>query len=365
MSDIIGEICGNLPQKGAPFVLNGAPFAYNNKMEVYLVKRSFFTWNGQESWQLPVLEKPIAERMEEALGVTMQEELPSGACGVVFFPAFPFLPERAAERLLALHEGSFAFEGGFVLRGGSEGQLSAVCAGGLLGPAVFTFSAYAQACDEATRRQREVWLSRGVLVEAGAEIGCDVQLGEGCFVAAGARLGGDTRLGRGVAVGAGSELYDCTIGDGTQIRASVLHEATVGKHCVIGPFAHLRPFSVLGDGCKAGAFVEVKAASVGRGSKLPHLSYVGDAELGENVNVGCGVVFANYNGREKLRSRVGSGCFLGCNVNVVAPVTIGEGCFVAAGTTVTHDLAPGSFCIGRMREREKAGGAARYFPPHG
>ena len=107
--------------------------------------------------------------------------------------------------------------------------------------------------------------------------------------------------------------------------------------------------------------MEIKNSSLGERCKAAHLAYIGDATLGKNVNVGCGVVFANYNGKIKQRSAVGDGCFLGSNCNLIAPVTLGEGVFLAAGTTLTRDLSSSDFCIGRSRERVKEGGAEKYL----
>ena len=109
----------------------------------------------------------------------------------------------------------------------------------------------------------------------------------------------------------------------------------------------------MADNVKVGAFVELKNAYVGKGTKIPHLSYVGDAELGENVNVGCGVVFANYDGKKKQKSKVGNNVFIGCNVNIVAPVNIADDTYICAGTTVTKDTQPGDFVIGRVRQENK------------
>ena len=119
------------------------------------------------------------------------------------------------------------------------------------------------------------------------------------------------------------------------------------------PFAHIRPNCIFGDNVKIGAFVEVKNSFIGNGTKVPHLSYVGDAEIGENVNIGCGVVFANYNGQIKQKSKIGNNVFVGCNVNIVAPVTIADDTYICAGTTVTNDTNVGDFVIGRVRQENK------------
>ena len=141
----------------------------------------------------------------------------------------------------------------------------------------------------------------------------------------------------------------------------MLRGARVGKNCTVGPFAHLRKGANVGDNCRVGDFVEIKNSVVGEGTKVSHLAYVGDADVGENCNIGCGVVFCNYDGKNKHRTRVGNNCFIGSNVNLIAPVEIADGAFVAAGTTVTEGAGKGDFVIGRVRQQIRAGGAKRYL----
>ncbi|MPN50577.1 Bifunctional protein GlmU [bioreactor metagenome] len=133
----------------------------------------------------------------------------------------------------------------------------------------------------------------------------------------------------------------------------------MGNNTNIGPFAYLRPGSVIGNDVKVGDFVEVKNSSVGDGTKASHLTYIGDSDVGENVNIGCGVIFVNYDGKEKHRSVVKSGSFVGCNVNLVSPVVVEEGAYVAAGTTVTRNVPKGALCVGRAREKNIEGWVAR------
>ena len=148
---------------------------------------------------------------------------------------------------------------------------------------------------------------------------------------------GNSHISAGASVQPYCFLKDCFVGGGTTVRSTFADNARIGARCEIGPFACLRPGSVVGDGCRVGDFVEVKNSSLGDGVKAAHLAYIGDAAVGGGTNVGCGTVFANYDGREKHRTTVGRNCFLGCNVNLVAPLTLGDGVFVAAGTTVNDD----------------------------
>lgn len=164
---------------------------------------------------------------------------------------------------------------------------------------------------------------------------------------------GNSHISAGASVQPYCFLKDCFVGGGTTVRSTFADNARIGARCEIGPFACLRPGSVVGDGCRVGDFVEVKNSSLGDGVKAAHLAYIGDAAVGGGTNVGCGTVFANYDGREKHRTTVGRNCFLGCNVNLVAPLTLGDGVFVAAGTTVTDDAEENSFVIGRSRQQTK------------
>lgn len=151
------------------------------------------------------------------------------------------------------------------------------------------------------------------------------------------------------------------VGEGAKVRSSFVESSVIEKNATIGPFAHLRPGSHVGEGARIGNFVEIKNSLVGAGTKVSHLSYVGDADIGNGVNIGCGVVFINYDGKRKQRSRVGDGSFIGSSVNVIAPVSIGEKAYVCAGTTVDRDVKSGSFAIGRSRMQEKENRAKDYL----
>ena len=152
-----------------------------------------------------------------------------------------------------------------------------------------------------------------------------------------------------------SQIYESQIGDNTSVVNSQIENSSVGTNCEIGPFSHIRPGSKIGTSCRIGNFVEIKKSEIGAGCKISHLSYVGDATLGENVNVGCGVIFANYNGEKKHHTNVGDNVFIGSNCNLIAPLSIGCGVFIAAGSTVTKDLRDDTFCIARERETIKEG----------
>ena len=153
----------------------------------------------------------------------------------------------------------------------------------------------------------------------------------------------------GAYIGQSSVLHDAEVGCDTTVEASYVYESQIGETTIIGTFAYIRPGSVIGDECKVGDFVEVKNSTIGNGSKSAHLTYIGDADIGENVNLGCGVVFVNYDGTHKYRSKIADDAFIGCNSNLVSPVEVGEGAYVAAATTVTENVPGDALSIGRSR----------------
>ena len=147
-------------------------------------------------------------------------------------------------------------------------------------------------------------------------------------------------------------LTHCVVEKNAVVSGSTLTDSRVGAGTTVGPYAHVKE-STVGKDCRIGNFVEVKKSALGNGTKAAHLSYVGDAQLGNRVNVGCGVVFANYDGNDKHLSIVGDGCLVGCNCNFVAPIRLGERCFVAAGTTLTESLPSETFAVGRPQTKRK------------
>ncbi len=163
-------------------------------------------------------------------------------------------------------------------------------------------------------------------------------------------LEGATTIGSGCAVGPNTRLTDTTVGDNTTIHFSYAHECMVGNGVTVGPYVHLRPASALADGVKVGNFVEIKNSSVGRGSKVPHLSYIGDTDMGSGVNIGSGTITVNYDGKKKHRTVIEDGAFIGCNTNLVAPVTVGRGSYIGAGSTITKDVPPDALGVARARQ---------------
>ena len=186
------------------------------------------------------------------------------------------------------------------------------------------------------------------------------RIGEDVIILPGTILRGATRIGRGCEIGPNTMIRDCTVGEYTTVNASQLNESTVGSHTTVGPFAYIRPKCVIGDKCRVGDFVEVKNSVIGNGTKISHLTYVGDSDVGEKVNFGCGTVTTNYDGHRKFRCTIGDNVFLGCNTNLVAPVTLGDGAYTAAGSTITEDVEADALAIARAKQTNKPGWAARF-----
>ncbi len=186
-------------------------------------------------------------------------------------------------------------------------------------------------------------------------IDADVTIGPDTIIYPGCILEGNTKIGAGCTIMQSSRIVNSVIGDGTSIQASVITDSIVGKNVSIGPFVQLRPHSNVGDGCRVGNFVEIKNSNVAAGAKAPHLSYIGDGDVGENTNIGCGVIFSNYDGVKKHRTVIGKDCFIGCNTNLVPPVNIGDNAFIAAGSTITVDVPAGALGVARARQVNKEG----------
>ncbi|MEI7027679.1 bifunctional UDP-N-acetylglucosamine diphosphorylase/glucosamine-1-phosphate N-acetyltransferase GlmU [Paenibacillus sp. y28] len=182
-----------------------------------------------------------------------------------------------------------------------------------------------------------------------------VQIGPDTVLYPGTILKGDTVIGRDCVIGPNTEVTSSQLGDGVTVKQSVLLEAVVGNEASVGPFAYLRPGANIGAYAKIGDFVEIKNATLGEGTKVSHLSYVGDAKVGSNVNIGCGAITVNYDGFRKHMTEIGDDSFIGSNVNLVAPVKIGKGAFVVAGSTITSDVGENDMAVARERQVVKTG----------
>ena len=164
-------------------------------------------------------------------------------------------------------------------------------------------------------------------------------------------LEGATTVGEGCVLGPSSRFSDARIGDGVTAHFVYAHECEIGDGVTMGPYVHLRPGTKLAKDVKIGNFVEVKNSVIGEGSKLPHLQYIGDCDMGAGVNMGCGTITVNYDGRNKFRTTIGDRAFVGCNSNLVAPVSVGNDAYIAAGSTVTRDVPPENLAVARARQK--------------
>jgi bifunctional UDP-N-acetylglucosamine pyrophosphorylase/glucosamine-1-phosphate N-acetyltransferase len=190
-------------------------------------------------------------------------------------------------------------------------------------------------------------------------IDADVEIEPDAVVEPGTTLRGRTRIGRGTVVGPHTTLIDSALGAGVTAAHSYLLECEVGDGCQVGPFAYLRPGAVLGEGAKAGTFVELKNSRIGRGTKIPHLSYIGDADVGEEANLGAGTITANYDGFRKHRTKVGDRVRTSVDTTLVAPVTIGDDAYTGANSAITEDVPPGALGIARPKQDNVEGYAEK------
>ncbi|SDG16730.1 UDP-N-acetylglucosamine pyrophosphorylase [Fontibacillus panacisegetis] len=186
-------------------------------------------------------------------------------------------------------------------------------------------------------------------IDADVTIGADTVIYPNCFIS------GATVIGEACIIGPSTEIEDSQIHDGAKVKHSVLSKAEVGSEATVGPFAYLRPGAKLGQHVKVGDFVEIKNASLGDGSKVSHLSYIGDAKVGKNVNIGCGAITVNYDGYNKSITEIEDDAFVGSNVNLIAPVKIGKGAYVVAGSTITQNVPENDLAIARNRQENKPG----------
>lgn len=190
-------------------------------------------------------------------------------------------------------------------------------------------------------------LSHGVII---AE---DVKIGKNTEILPGTIIVGDTEIGEDCVIGPNSYVSDTVIGNGTLFKASFSEQSVIGSKTRIGPFCNIRPNSNISDEVKIGDFVEVKNSVIGKKTSVAHLTYVGDSDVGEHCNFGCGVVTVNYDGKKKYRTVIGDNVFIGCNVNLVAPVKVNNNAYIAAGSTITDEIPENALAIARSRQTNK------------
>lgn len=212
-------------------------------------------------------------------------------------------------------------------------------------------------------RTNRMLMEKGVSLQdpATAYVDVNVTVGRGTVILPNTMLRGNTTVGEECVIGPNCEITDSRIANSVIIRHSVVTGAVIEDGVSVGPFAHLRPETVLRAGVKIGDFVEIKKSDVGPHTKIPHLSYVGDADLGRGANLGAGTIVVNYDGKRKHKTIIKDKAFIGCNSNLVAPVTIGKGAFVAAGSTITQDVPDAALSLARPKQVNKEGLAARFI----
>ena len=199
----------------------------------------------------------------------------------------------------------------------------------------------------------EIWDLQNTYVEPGIPVGIGTTLLPGTI------LQGATTVGYGCTIGPNTSLVNTKVGNHSTVEQSKAEDAQIGSHVQVGPFAHLRPGTVLEARTKAGAFVELKNTVLGTGTQAAHLSYLGDAAVGEGVNIGCGTVTANFDRVEKHQTVIEKEAFIGCNSTLIAPVTVGQGAYIGAGSVITEDIPAQALGIGRAKQQNKKEWALR------
>lgn len=227
-----------------------------------------------------------------------------------------------------------------------------------------TFSTYEQLEDqqETLKSTIKKHLSAGVLfADMSAYISHDVVIGEGTVILPGVILMQGSRIGKNCTIGPNTVICASTIEDNATINSSQIYDSTIGSGTTVGPFAHIRNHCTISEGCRIGNFVELKNSVIDSGSKMSHLTYIGDTEMGKNVNMGCGTITVNYDGVGKYKTIIGDNAFVGCNTNLIAPVNVGKDTLIAAGTTIHEDVPDGALAISRPRQTTIENAAERIF----
>ena len=205
-------------------------------------------------------------------------------------------------------------------------------------------------------------IKNGVLfADMSAHIDSDVEIGEGTSILPGVILLQGTKIGRGCTVGPNTVICNGKIGDNVTVNSAQIYDSSVGSSTTVGPFAHIRNNCDVGERCRIGNFVELKNSIIKSDCKMSHLTYIGDAEMGKNVNMGCGTITVNYDGVVKHKTIIGDNAFVGCNSNLIAPVTVGCDTLIAAGTTVHEDVPDGALAISRPRQTTIQDAAGKIF----
>lgn len=270
------------------------------------------------------------------------------------FRALPLVGRENAQREYYLN-GVFPI----LLEKGERVSVVKVDTGGAMG--INSRAGLAETTRVVQERINAAHLEKGVTIldPATTYIDVDVRIGRDTVIHPSTFLSGSTSIGAACEVGPLTRIVDTRVGDGAVVQLSVVREARIGARAQVGPYAHLRPRTVLGPGSKAGTFVEIKASEIGEGGKVPHLTYVGDATIGRRANLGAGTVIVNYDGYEKHRTVVGDDARVGSDTMLVAPVKVGRGAVTGAGSVITKDVPGGALAVERSEQRVVKGYRAR------
>ena len=235
------------------------------------------------------------------------------------------------------------------------GDLAQVQAGPGEGMVVNTAESAYVVQEQLRRRINMEWMQKGVmLVDPNTtHISPKAKLESGCTVLPGCMIHGDSTVAKGAVIGPNTWLRSAHIDENVTVNASQVIESTVGANTTVGPFAYIRPGCTIGEKARIGDFVELKNSNIGDGTKVSHLTYIGDSDFGKAINVGCGVVTVNYDGKKKYRTTVEDNAFVGCNVNLVSPVKVGRGAYLAAGSTITEEVPEDAMVVARCRATVK------------
>jgi len=215
----------------------------------------------------------------------------------------------------------------------------------------------AEAAEIMKKRINRAHMENGVTIcdPSNTYIAPSVKIGMDTIIYPGTILEGHTVIGEDCKIGPYTKLMDVTVCDGAEVKFTSGAEAFIGKKTTVGPYAYIRPDSKIGDNVKIGDFVEVKNSVIGNGTKVSHLTYIGDSDVGERINFGCGTVTVNYDGKKKFRTTIEDDAFIGCNTNLIAPVTVGKGSYIAAGSTITKDVPEEELAVARARQQNIKG----------
>ena len=211
------------------------------------------------------------------------------------------------------------------------------------------------------KRINKMHLDNGVTIidPNNTYIGVDVKIGQDTIIYPGNVIEGDTVIGESCVIYPNSRVNNSIIKEGVEIQSSVILDSKIGKNTTVGPFAYIRPESNIGNSVRIGDFVEIKKSTIGDNTKVSHLTYIGDAEVGTSCNFGCGTVVVNYDGKKKHKTKIGNNVFIGCNTNLVAPVEVKDNSYTAAGSTITKEVPEGSLAVARARQKNIDGWVER------